>query len=59
MTTETPTTRETPEEPDSTVPPDETEVDPGAGSPVPDGDKEQGPAGPDPGDPLPAPTPGM
>jgi hypothetical protein len=48
----------TPEEP-GTAPPDETEVDPGGGSPVPDREKEPGVPEPDDGDRLPAPTPGM
>lgn len=58
MTRETPASEQTPEEPDGTVPPDETEVDPGAGSPAPERDKEQDvPTSDD--DHLPAPTPGM
>jgi hypothetical protein len=58
MSSETPTPGGTPEEP-GTAPPDETEVDPGGGSPVPDREKEPGVPEPDDGDRLPAPTPGM
>jgi len=51
--------REQDEEDPRTSRPDETEVDPGAGSPAPE--REKGAPGPTPSgdDALPAPTPGM
>jgi hypothetical protein len=56
MVDETPRSEE--QEDPGTVPPDDSEVDPGSGSPVPEREKREDTPG-DADDALPAPTPGM